>query len=653
MNQCISLLFSLFFVFGLSAESLLGTNISIKTKSDSVISYLADSVDLPSVSKLGSQSFDYTSVILARLTMYGDEDRDINDFISRAVDSRSFYKELNDIVRLVYLHGESSAVRQNLQIIINNFLDKDNGINPKSREIENEYPDYYSCIYLIAHKALMFGDYYLDMQELADNLENKIIKRASRIYKTGIPSYEGPIRKLYTLNSWLNLYDFAPSSEVKLAAKAVLDYYSSELATHQFFGYPGFAGAGRSETFGNRTHIIRNLNWLWFGTDSVTVFKKTNPSQLIHAATSSYNPPALVIEYAQHEQEADEYYKLSKPNFWFDELSFSKQLLYKTNKYSLSTNLSAYGGWSNGNKIIENWKLIVNNHDTISTVRGNGHFWRSRNGRGKDPWTQFVQHENILIQLTKVPEKAQELYEEISDVYDSWQKKIRRNTKNRINVGDIFLPEKEHRFQNKSSITFQQHVNIIKENNMCFVDFGSVYMAVVGVPVHRPIEITEADGKIHLTIENDPGKICGFVCEVSEADNFIDFQGFQSKYIQEHIMYVDHSIDLLTYESLHGKHIEFLYVEEGEFEEPIFYSTIEPVISATNIASPNWPTKEGTGKMPFQLVNNYRYGFDEKWDIISGPVVNLKNSKLIITFDEASYEVDFSGRIPVFNEKDR
>jgi hypothetical protein len=95
----------------------------------------------------------------------------------------------------------------------------------------------------------------------------------------------------------LNVYDFAKDEEVKLAAKAALDFVMATGAVKYYRG--GFNGPTKrdynhAQPFGGSA---ANMLWVYFG--DAPRKNEQFESDEVHILTSAYRPPAAVVELAR------------------------------------------------------------------------------------------------------------------------------------------------------------------------------------------------------------------------------------------------------------------------------------------------------------------------------------------------------------------
>jgi hypothetical protein len=255
-----------------------------------------------------------------------------------------------------------------------------------------------------------------------------IMEFSKRVLAGGTSEWNSSQYGAYNLIGWLNLFDFATDPEVKAAARAVLDYYSLEIGLHYSQGWTGgsemrstgvpsfgvTAGAANSQ-FGTSSQDY--LGWLWFGDLSRAVgtnyWSGNEYIQSVHAAISSYRPSFHAVQLAKKQLALPAWFKASKSEYYGKTPSFLQQNFYIDQGFNLGTAYMPYGGWGGGCFAIQSWKLM----GKVTTIPGDsvkapqiltgaGRYYDQTKGRGRQPYDQFVQNKNVLIQMTKTPADA-------------------------------------------------------------------------------------------------------------------------------------------------------------------------------------------------------------------------------------------------------
>ena len=88
-------------------------------------------------------------------------------------------------------------------------------------------------------------------------------------------------------------------------------------------------------------------------------------------------------------------------------MGYIQQNFYQNQDFNVGTAYVPYGGFTNGDFQIVNWKMVGKPgpaNTSAQMVTGNGRYW-ANNGQGKwrNPYDQFMQHKNVVVQMSRVP----------------------------------------------------------------------------------------------------------------------------------------------------------------------------------------------------------------------------------------------------------
>lgn len=151
-------------------------------------------------------------------------------------------------------------------------------------------------------RAMRETSVYLMAEETGSELVRKIFKERLRFtartfWSIGNGEWDSPTYHGHTIAAYLNLYDFAQDKEVRLSAKAILDFLTTSAAlkyNHGAFGGPNRRDYGIVVAECGPSDLMH----LWVAPVGAT------PRQDIEyafSATSSYRPPAAVVALARKE----------------------------------------------------------------------------------------------------------------------------------------------------------------------------------------------------------------------------------------------------------------------------------------------------------------------------------------------------------------
>ena len=131
-------------------------------------------------------------------------------------------------------------------------------------------------------------------KETTAKYKQLVLDYAKTLYRIGIGEWDSENYHGHSIGPLLNLYDFAKDAEVKMAAKACLDWFIAAGAVKYYRG--GFNGPGsrdytHAQPFGGSA---ASMLWIYFG-DSPR-FNEHWESDEVHMITSAYRPPVAVMK---------------------------------------------------------------------------------------------------------------------------------------------------------------------------------------------------------------------------------------------------------------------------------------------------------------------------------------------------------------------
>jgi hypothetical protein len=159
---------------------------------------------------------------------------------------------------------------------------------------------------------------YLLAEETGNEATRKIYKQNIQdfvvtMYHQGMGEWDSENYLGHSIAPVINLYDFAQDPEVKLLAKAALDWMTAAAAVKYYRG--NYNGPTRRDynhpyPFGGSAAA---LTWLWFGDSPIAPHEFE--SDEIHVITSAYRPPAAVVHLARKNFERPAEIVAGKPDW--------------------------------------------------------------------------------------------------------------------------------------------------------------------------------------------------------------------------------------------------------------------------------------------------------------------------------------------------
>ncbi|MEM1138068.1 MAG: hypothetical protein AAGI07_19715, partial [Bacteroidota bacterium] len=487
------------------------------------INQTADNYAPPGMKNLGDPEKYYWPKAIARFEKYGIEDSLSNAWVTEMKDNPPFHFTLLGMTRLFYLYSEAPALKQHRFTILQEVFKRTDNYNAWTSEgTENHIGMSRTSGYLFAQAALEDTENFPEASKRLGEMKNWCLDWAEKVLQHGTGEWNSAIYTAYNLYGWLNLYDFAKDESVKTAAKLILDYYATEIALHYSFGIIGGAEMRGNGALNGDFTATRYLAWLWFG-NTIQPPKMTGSQyiQTLHAVTGSYRPPLAIVALAHKKVTLPIWVTGSKPSYLFEKASFVKQYFYADSSFTLGTVVSPYGGWTGGNYQLVNWKLVAKgNSPEPLQISGNGAFFDEFSGKARNPFTQYFQHKNVFIQLTKQPKDVESLTQKAVAITTKWGDKWLNDFSIRFPNYDrhqIVNFNKNIISQNTSFLNFPSTIELIQEDEFCFVQLPNTYLAIRLLGDLSTISIEEKkikkDRRKILSISASSGKTCGYILE--------------------------------------------------------------------------------------------------------------------------------------------
>ncbi len=157
------------------------------------------------------------------------------------------------------------------------------------RGTENLASMRWTSVYLMAEET---GN-----EKTRQKYKDQILTYARGLYRVGMGEWDSENYLGHTITPWHNLYDFAKDPEVKMAAKAILDWLYTAAA------YKYYRGGYNGPTKRDYNHVnpfcpVATLAWIYFG-DAVETMHHEYESDEVHLITSAYRPPLATMKLAR------------------------------------------------------------------------------------------------------------------------------------------------------------------------------------------------------------------------------------------------------------------------------------------------------------------------------------------------------------------
>jgi hypothetical protein len=174
------------------------------------------------------------------------------------------------------------------------------------RGTENLFFMRVSSVYLMAEET---GN-----EQTAAQYKKIILDYAKTLYRINMGEWDSENYHGHSLAPLLNIYDFAKDTEVKMAAKACLDWLSAIGAVKYWRG--GFNGPSKrdynhAQPFGGSA---ANMLWVMFG-GAPSAKQDHWESDEVHLITSAYRPPLAVVNLARKQFDRPVELFAAKPSY--------------------------------------------------------------------------------------------------------------------------------------------------------------------------------------------------------------------------------------------------------------------------------------------------------------------------------------------------
>lgn len=617
-----------------------------------LIDQVADNYAPPSIN-IGDPEKYYWPKAMARFHKYGVDDALANSYIDQIGTKGAFHFAIVGLARLLCLFPDAPAIVNNLDRILQKNLSA--GLTT-SEGTENHISMERTSVFLVAQVALRKDPANILAQENYNAAKEWILYWAKRVYQQGIGEWNSSTYATYSMIGWLNLYDFADDPQVQAAAKAVVDYYATEIALHYSWGaLGGCEMRGNAETDRNCT-ATSYLGWLWFGTtpDCPQGFKPAEYIQSVHAALSSYRPAPQIIALAQKTEARRVWFQNSKPSYLYEQPSYCKQDFYISDNFTMGNLVCGYGGYTGASYAIVPWRLMIRKDDLCPyEIGGGGRYRDAWNGQSRAPFTQTVQYKNTLILLTRLPADFEAHYDKVTAIIEQWKIDwekdyfVRQYPKdNVVNMID------GSKCASISYINLPSTLSVEREGKKIYVDAGNVYLSLTCL--HTP-EVSSR-GEKNRTLVMDSGEtreLTGYALEVIEKGDVTSWDNFKQEMSRSELILKDDTT--VVYTTRDGDSLEATFVGYGTCMEPLFdwgYGTQEKmcILAAPPLRQPDWGYDDGFGKIPQFVVNGESVDYTSERAVYDGALLTLEDGLMQVKTTDMIYEVDYRGDIPEWKE---
>ncbi len=607
----------------------------------------------PPSAKIGDPEKYYWPKTIARFELYGQKDSLANAWVKQFSNRSPFHFTLVGMCRIMGKYPEAPEVKANRQTILQKVFDRKDSYNCWTAEgTENHINMSRTSGYLYAQEAIKSDFRKEEAEKRLQEMKIWILDWSKQIYLKGTGEWNSSIYGTYNVIGWLNLFDFATDPEVKNAAKAVCDYYAAEMALYYSWGVMGGAEMRGNGILSNLGSSAPYLSWYWFSDN-----EKLNTDfgreyiQSIHAATSGYVPSETLRQLALKNTASPFLTRIQMPDYLLSKPGFCQNQLYASNHFTLGSMSSAYGGWSGSTSQIVSWKMVAkpeSENQAPFQMSGNGMYYSENSGKIRDPFTQIIQHERVLFQLTCLPKNVQEVEKQTSAMIKKWS----QNWKNDFEIRfpeesykpNVVKPIKGKQRRSGSFLVFDERAKTVLEGGVMFLEMNGTYAAIRSICQEYPLPKSEKGKKTAgfdwVEDQCNMGTLSGFVIEFGDFGSHGSFEKFKSAIKKTQLSKPSKDKPYsLVYQTSNGQLIEASFEPEGAFQEAIVdwgygVKNQQTQITSAPFVQPVWPSGMGHGKVGKLKNQNIDLG---PW-VFKGPVISLKNGSLKVELNGKVFE---------------
>ena len=608
-------------------------------------------------------------VVVARMEKYGTEDQRASGYIEEyASDKYGFFHfPFVGLARILGRFPEAGAVVRNREDFLRRILFHDPGFHYNAltgEGTENHVAMSRTSGYLFAEEAMIYPDLAPRAAEWKTELKPWLLDWSRRIYRYGTGEWDSGIYTAYNLIGWLNLHDFAKDPEIRAAARAVLDYYAANIALKYTQGiYSGPESRGATVYGPDPRSATEYLGWLWFGPDAPETgkdfFARSEYIQAVHAATSAYRPPPALRALGRKAVPTPANYRLAKPDYLLTVKGESQEAYVIEKSFTVGTVQTPYGGWSNASYGVVNWKaVLMDPASEPAIVWGNGGMKSTSHGRGRNPFDQFLQYGSTVVQMTRVPEDAPVLAEQMAGKVREWQAAHARDFNKRWgrrhhqHPGPVDDSARGSLGNAGQSLVFvPADARLVSAGKVVYLQRGPTLAVIRSLGESSP---STEEGKLMDTAP--AGGIAGFVIEFANAADHGDLAAFTGACAKRTKLEKDPGdASKFHYTTLAGDVITFRYDETGSWQEMQYdwgYGVTGRRVgfNSGEWKQPDWPKGSGQGRIPEVWINGQPLAALPPSTVIDGPQLRLEGARLqLMQSGQRVYEVDYSGPHPVFS----
>lgn len=418
------------------------------------------------------------------------------------------------------------------------------------------------------------------------------------IYAAGNGEWDSSTYIPFTINGLLNIYDFSPDPEMRLMAKAGLDWFATAYALKY---RDGVFTAPQQRGFAHlphRTHADET-GFIWFGSNATITPADTRPWRYtIHAITSSWRPNGVITSIARKDLPGlPVEFRNSKPNYWGTTGQPRPAAFHETLYISNSFNLGSL--WNGHGSQISRMSLVVDTPDGGVAFHG-GHPRRSdHTGRklnsinfadGNSRYTQTAQAGAALISMSLVPD------------------------------------DDEHDY---SYFRVPLDVQPVRVRDWWVVSAGNVVAGIYPLTSGEVELVDQGEGRNQVRFLKIPGRKSGFVLQVLEMPNAQD-------------------MDPEDLENAAAAQLGRVRVDASRFQRNMRVAVRTHAGQTLDMTFNPDPAGDAHGnRIANVMIDGQRLSFENR-PVYDGPFVHQANGVLTVNNGREGFVIDFTGDLPVY-----
>ncbi|MCC5831316.1 MAG: hypothetical protein JJU36_17900 [Phycisphaeraceae bacterium] len=411
------------------------------------------------------------------------------------------------------------------------------------------------------------------------------------IYAAGNGEWDSSTYIKFTMNGLMNIYDFAQDEEMRLIARAGLDWFATAYALKY---RDGVFTAPQQRGFAEYPHrtISDETGFIWWGSNATITPADTRGWRYsIHPITSGWRPNAVITNIARKNlPDLPAEFRNSKPNYWGTTGSPRPSVMHETLYIGENFNLGSL--WNGHGSQISRMSLVVDTDQGGRAFHG-GHPRRSdHTGRkldsinfadGNSRYTQTAQAGAALISMSLSPD------------------------------------DEEHKF---SYFRMPLEVNAQQVGDWWLMTAGQVVVAVHPLGGGETRIVEEGEGRRAVKYLRIDGKKSGFILQVLEAPRG-DIQRILPQLRRVRVDASRFESDMrVAYTAADGRTIDMTF-NPAEGDDRHGNRTPNVTIDGKELTFGDWP-------------------------VYDGPFVQQKDGVLKVNDGQNGFIIDFTGDLPVY-----